>query len=288
MTTVGVVKEIWRFPVKSMQGGTVPSARVSAQGLAGDRAWAMRDETRSEVQWGKMFPQLMLCSARYREEPDGRDIKPVAITFPDGETIGSDDARVHDKLSALIGRAARLWPLQPAANVEFYKRYKPDPEKFMQEIAAAFAREPGEPMPNLSDFPGVLMDHVAVPGTFFDNEELNLITTASLAYMRGKNPNATWDVRRFRPNFLIETPAGASGQIEGDWIGRRLRVGAAELEISARTPRCGMTVQPQGDLLYDKTILRTIVREGEQCLGVGAHCRVPGIIKQGDSVELLG
>ena len=46
MTRVGTPKEIWRFPVKSMQGGVVPSARVTPQGVVGDRAWAMRDEVR--------------------------------------------------------------------------------------------------------------------------------------------------------------------------------------------------------------------------------------------------
>lgn len=287
MTKLGTVKEIWRFPVKSMQGATVPEAAVSAQGLCGDRAWAMRDETRSEVQWGKMFPQLMLCSARYVEEPDGRDVKTVEITFPDGETVTSDDERVHAKLTALIGRDARLWPLQPAENVEFYKRYKPDAAQFEQEIAEAFAREPGEPVPNLADFPEVLVDHVSVPGTFFDNEELHFITTASIACMQEHNPDANWDIRRFRPNFYIETVDGLEGLVENDWLGNRIAIGEVVVEVSAPTPRCGMTVRPQADIEYDKTILRTVVREANQCLGVGAHCRTPGVVHQGDSVELL-
>lgn len=287
MTRVGTVKEIWRFPVKSMQGDTIAACSVSTQGVLGDRCWAMRDETRREVQWGKMFPQLMLCSARYREEPDGAAIKPVDITFPDGETVGSDDPRVHDKLTELIGREAQLWPLQPADNVEFYKRYKPDEAQFAREIAEAFAREPGEPMPDLAQFPEVIIDHVAVPGTFFDNEELHLITTASMAYMREKAPDSEWDIRRFRPNFHIETEPGLEGLVENDWVGRRLRIGGVTLEISAPTVRCGMTVRPQDDLAFDKQILRTIVREGDQCLGVGAHCRESGTVRAGDPVELL-
>ncbi|MBI5615795.1 MAG: MOSC domain-containing protein [Gammaproteobacteria bacterium] len=284
---VGTVKEIWRFPVKSMQGARLDAARVSTQGIAGDRAWAMRDETRREVQWGKRFPLLMQCRASYRAEPDGATVPPVDITFPDGETIGSDDPAVHAKLSALFGIAARLWPLQPAANVAFYKRYKPDEAQFIQEIVAAFAREPGEPMPDLSQFPEVLMDHVAVPGTFFDNEELNLLTTASLAHLQRTEPAASWDVRRFRPNFLVETQHGITGLAEQDWLGRRLRLGEVEITIAAPTPRCGMTVQPQGELACDRLILRTIVRAAAQNLGVGAHCATPGTVRVGDPVELL-
>lgn len=287
MSKVGVVKEIWRFPVKSMQGATVAAARVSTRGIDGDRAWAMRDEKRKEVQWGKRYPLLMQCRARYRAEPDGLGIKPVEITFPDGATLGSDDQRVHDKLSELLGTPATLWPLQPAANVEFYKRYKPDEVQFAQEMADLFAREPGEPLPDFSQFPEVLMDHVAVPGTFFDNEELHLITTASMAHMRAQSPQASWDIRRFRPNFYIETASDLEGLVEQSWLGRRLRMGAVEMTISAPTPRCGMTVQAQGELEFDKAILRTIVSAGNQNLGVGAHCLQAGLVRQGDVVELV-
>ncbi len=287
MQQLGVVKEIWRYPVKSMQGDTIAAAAVSAHGVLGDRVWAMRDETRKEVQWGKRFPQLMQCRARYREEPDGRGIKAVEIEFPDGETLSSDDPAVHRKLSDLVGTRAQLWPLQPAENLEFYKRYKPDEEQFMRELTDVFAREPGEPLPDFSKFPEIIIDHVAVPGTFFDNEELHLITSASIRYMQSKNATANWDIRRFRPNFFIETPAGVDGLAENEWVGRRLRIGEVVLEITMPTPRCGMTVQPQGRIEYDKTILRTIVREADQNLGVGAHCRQAGTIRQGDAVELL-
>lgn len=288
MTTVGVIKEIWRFPVKSMQGDTVERCTVSKQGVLGDRCWAMRDEARREVQWGKKYPQLMLCKARYREEPDGGDIKPVDITFPDGETVGSDDGAVHAKLTALIGREAQLWPLQPASDIEFYKRYKPDEAQFLKEIADVFAREPGEPMPEMSDFPEILSDHVAVPGTFFDNEEIHMITTGSMRYMASKNPEAHWDIRRFRPNFYIETDAGLQGLVENDWAGKKIRIGATTLAVTVPTPRYGMTVQPQADLDYEKSILRTIVKEGDQNLGVGAHFYDGGEIGVGDTVEVLG
>ncbi len=287
MKTLGTIKELWRFPVKSMQGATVSACRVTSQGLVGDRCWAMRDEGRQEIQWGKMYPQLMLCAARYRHEPGDAEIAPVEITFPDGETVDSDNPHLAAKLSELIGRAATLWPLQPASKRDFYKRYKPDPEKFQHEMSGLFAREPGEPIPDFSLFPEVLMDYVAVPGTFFDNEELHLITTASLAYMRDKNPAASWDIRRFRPNFFIETEAALSGLAEQEWIGRRLQIGEVEIQISAATPRCGMTMQPQGELAFDKSILRTIVREGNQNLGVGAHVQRAGVVRVGDTVRLV-
>lgn len=98
---------------------------------------------------------------------------------------------------------------------------------------------------------------------------------------------ANWGVRRFRPNFLIETPPRMHGLVEQAWVGRKLRAGEATLEISAPTPRCGMTTRPQAELPFDKTILRTIVKEAAQNLGVGARVRVSGMVRAGERVELL-
>ncbi|MEZ5397338.1 MAG: MOSC domain-containing protein [Bryobacterales bacterium] len=130
------------------------------------------------------------------------------------------------------------------------------------------------------------MEHVAVPGTFFDNEEIHLLTTASLDRMRSLNPQGSWDVRRFRPNFLIETDEGIEGLVEQSWIGKQLRIGSTVLTIAAATPRCGMPTRPQADLGYDSSVLRTIVREASQNFGVGAHCGQAGEIREGDVVDL--
>jgi len=177
--------------------------------------------------------------------------------------------------------------VQPADNLEFYKRYIPSEQDFQEEMARVFAREEGEPMPDFGDFPEILLGHVSVPGTFFDNEELNLMTTASIAFMQSRNPDAEWDIRRFRPNFYVDTDEGLDGLVENGWVGKKMRIGTTTIEISAPTPRCGMTVQPQSDLAFDKSILRSVVKEADQNLGVGAHCREPGEIHVGDPVELI-
>ncbi len=289
MTTAGHVQTIWRYPVKSMQGDHLDSCEVTVNGIVGDRAWAVRDDVRAEVQWGKRLPQLMQCHAQYLREPrvDDRTTE-VQITFPDGEKLGNKDPRMDAKLTALCNIKASLWPLQPATDVKFYKRYKPDEAQWQEEIAQVFAREPGEPTPDLSLLPEVLIDHVAVPGTFFDNEAIHLMTTNSLSYMAQLNGAANWDVRRFRPNFLIACDDEPAGLIENDWVGKRLYVGEVELEISAPTVRCNMTTRAHGELDFDKTILRTVVREANQCLGVGAHVRRGGTLTVGAEIRVVG
>ena len=42
-TQLGVVVEIWRYPVKSLRGETVRSIRVGQRGIEHDRLWSIRD-----------------------------------------------------------------------------------------------------------------------------------------------------------------------------------------------------------------------------------------------------
>jgi uncharacterized protein YcbX len=52
------------------------------------------------------------------------------------------------------------------------------------------------------------------------------------------------------------------------------------------TPRCGMTIQAQAGLEKDPSILRTIVRDADQNLGIYANVIKSGEVKLGDLVEL--
>src|SRR5438105_1141448 len=95
---VGRVKEIWRYPVKSMAGERLGSCTLGAAGIPGDRGWAIRDETAGEIRGAKKLPQLLLCAARYVEEPSDGRIPPAEITFPDGRRLRLGGATVSVEL----------------------------------------------------------------------------------------------------------------------------------------------------------------------------------------------
>lgn len=289
-----------------MAGEQLQSSMVESLGLPGDRGWALRDETTGEITNGKRFPLLMQCAARYRTEPAGESIPQVDITLPDGSTTASDAADVNDRLSDLLRKPMTLWPRMPADNLEHYRRKSKAARMFARfakiaplrstlsklarfgnanaELRQLFSREPDEPIPDISTLPPELMEFTSPPGTYFDAFALNLLTTSSLEMMKRLNPQAIWDPRRFRPNFLIESHL--SGFIELDWGLQTFRIGATLVRCQIPTARCGMTTHAQKDLPKDPSVLRTIVKDADQNLGVYANVVEPGEVKVGDNVEL--
>ena len=302
---IGTLKQIWRYPVKSMAGETLNECAVGALGISGDRGWAFRDETTREITNGKHIPLLMQSSARYREEPVNGNIPQVDMTFGDGSTIGSDAPNVNDQISRILGKTVSLWPLQPPTNKAHYRRaslisrlvgFKVIRNQLPRllrmkaveaQVREAFSREPGEPLPDLTQVPPEILEFTSPLGTYFDAFPIHVLTTSSLAAMAKFNPNATWDVRRFRPNFLIDTDPELDGLLEAGWAGRGLRIGSVELKCEIPTVRCGMTIQAQKDFPKDPTVLRSIVKDADQTLGIYANVSKPGDAKLGDIVELL-
>jgi uncharacterized protein len=285
MSTVGRIAELWRYPVKSMGGEPVAGAMLGPLGVPGDRGWALRDEAAGEIRGAKKLPMLMRCHARYDAEPAADTIPPVTMTLPDGVTLGSDAADVHARLSALVGRAVTLWPRQPPDRREHYRRGLPDHADFDTELRDVFGRLPDEPLPDLSAIPPELFEFTSPLGTYFDLSPINLLTTASLRTLGTRNPSAQFDRRRFRPNLLIESRD--AGLPEMHWPGRHLRIGGAVLAVTLPTVRCGMTTHAVDELPKDASVLRTIVRDADQNLGVYATVEQPGAVAVGDTVELV-
>ena len=306
---VGTIKEIWRYPVKSMAGQRLENCTVGSLGIPGDRGWALRDETTKEITNGKRIPPLMKCAARYVADPSNGDIPNVDITFPDGTAISSNDPAINSRLSEVFQKDVTLWPRQPPTNKEHYRRRSasarlmapllrtsgfrsllPQLTKLpglSDQLRGLFSRESNEPVPDISLLPAEVLEFTSPLGTYFDAYSVNVLTTASLKRMATFNPTAIWDVRRFRPNFLIETADGVEDMVESAWAGKTLRLGTAELKGEIPCARCGMTTHAQGGLPKDPSVLRSIVKDADQNLGLYASVVKPGEVKIGDPVDLI-
>ena len=114
-----------------------------------------------------------------------------------------------------------------------------------------------------------------------------LTASATLDRLRALYPRGRFEVRRFRPNIIVETAAGGEDFAENAWIGKTLAIGdAVTLSITGPCPRCVMTTLPQGDLPHDAGVLRTAVQNNGGNVGVYASVLRGGKVRRGDSVRL--
>lgn len=285
---VGRIKQIHRYPVKSMGGELLEEVELALRGLPGDRAWAVRDEVRGGIRGAKKIPALMGLQARYVKAPPVEGSGPAEITLPDGSTLETSDPDVNDRVTKAIDYSVTLWPLLPADALDHYRRGAPAHDDMEKELRAMFGRAPDEPLPDLSVFPPELIEFESPPGTYFDAFPLLLMTETTLRTIQEKAPESRFDVRRFRPNLLIADSGSSEPFPENAWCGRRLKIGEAILEITVECPRCVMTTHGFEDLPKDPKIMRTLVRESGGNLGVYAKVEKPGRIALGDRIELLG
>ena len=140
------------------------------------------------------------------------------------------------------------------------------------------------------DTAATLPDSFALPpGTFFDAASIHVLASGTLAHLRTLiGEDAQVDLRRFRPNIVIDTESGLEGFLEDDWLGGALEVGDCVSIVQLRpTLRCVMTTHPQADLERDRRILRTAAQYHQAQVGVWASIGTPGTVRVGDSVVLV-
>jgi uncharacterized protein YcbX len=89
------VLELWRYPVKSMQGEQLAKTDVGPQGLLGDRGWALFDLDTGLGLTARRAPDLLFAAGRLR--PDGT----AEVILPDG-TVTTDDAVLSDWLGRSV------------------------------------------------------------------------------------------------------------------------------------------------------------------------------------------
>ena len=282
------VSQLWRYPVKSMIGEQMESVDVSSTGVAGDRMWATRDLERGGIRGAKKIPLLLQCESQLLG--DGH----VEITMPNGAVTTSRAGDANDVLSNALGHRVELEALRPAADSEHFRRGAPDLDDPMQELRNLFGRIDDEPIPNLGAFPRDLMvtlaEYESPPGTYYDMFPLMLMSEQSITHLQHALPNSSIDVRRFRPSIVIDSPLdrGDDPLPELSWVDRTATIGSATIEFVIACPRCVMVTRAIDDSVgEDRAVLRYVVRELNQDVGVYANIIEPGTISEGDELIFI-
>ena len=232
------VRQLWRYPVKSLAGHTVERADVGPLGLDGDRGLGLHDLDTGLVLTARRVPELLFATPVPADGAGGG----WAIALPDGTTTADDAV-----LSRWLGRRIELRRAEPQAHARY-------------EIARNDDRPEGE----WTEWDGP-------DGVFHDSGRTRVSIVSAEAV-------GDWDVRRFRANVVV------TGGDERDLLGRRIRIGGADLEVVKQIDRCVMVTRPQPGFERDKDVLVQVHRRRDGCFGVGAVVHGPGEIAVGDPV----
>jgi uncharacterized protein len=247
------VLELWRFPVKSMQGEQLQQAEIGPEGITGDRCWALFDLDTGFGLTARRVPDLLFAAGRLRD--DGG----VEVVLPDG-TVTTDDGVLSDWLGRRVA-------LRGVGDVPDRPRYEsPDDDLAEAEPETRAEGRAAEQAGRWHDWQGG-------SGAFHDNSggRVSLVTTATLG---------TWDRRRFRSNVVLD------GAGEDGLVGTRVRLGEAVLDLGEPIPRCVMVTRPQpGGIARDTSVLKSIHRERGGDLAVGALVHTPGRVRTGDELR---
>lgn len=96
------VLQLWRYPVKSLQGEQLSVTDVGERGLVGDRAWGLLDRATGLTLTARRVPELLFAHGMLQR--DGAAL----VRLPDGTETADDE-----ELSRWLGRDVALTAATP-------------------------------------------------------------------------------------------------------------------------------------------------------------------------------
>jgi uncharacterized protein YcbX len=247
------VKAIHIAPVKSLGLQHPAKVHVGPRGIVEDRRFYLVNQ-QGQLLTQRQMGQLVQVNAEYMVEPEW-----LRLSFPNGAII---EGPVEP------GRAigTRIWDRRVRGHVL-----------------------EGDWNAALSDFCGEPVFLVASdePGQCYDEFPISILSQASLQELNHRSDGAaTFDSRRFRPNFLLE---GCQPHQEDTWLSRSIQIGK-ELRVLllAPDPRCAITTHDPATGDRDADTLRLILsyRPSPRTAYFGVYGIVerPGTVLVGDLV----
>ncbi|MDX6301963.1 MAG: uncharacterized protein QOF53_3177 [Nocardioidaceae bacterium] len=229
-----------------------PSVELSLEGPVGDRVFCLVDPARSRVVRTVENPTLMRTVARW----DGRVL---AADLPAGSVRGAPAPTGETLEVDYWGRTVAL-------------------EVLGGPWRAAYSEYLGYP---------VELARGSKAGDVVYGGSVSLVTSSSLDCV-AERLGAAVDSAQLRATFTVQTD-GEPPHVEDSWVGRRVRVGEAEVEVRSALPRCAVVDLDPATGHRRADVLRTLAgyrrAQGEVLFGVDAVVTTPGRVAVGAVVE---
>jgi uncharacterized protein len=246
------VSRIGLAALKGTRHVGLPSVDLTADGPRGDRVFCLVDPARGRVVRTVENPTLLQTVARWHGgvlSTQLPDERVVGVPEPTGELVKAD----------YWGRSVAL-------------------EVLAGPWAAAYSRHLGCP---------VELARSVHPGEVVYGGSVSLVAESSVARVQDQ-VGVPLDSARFRATFTVATP-GEPAYTEDEWIGRRLRLGEAEVQVRGALPRCAVVDLDPTTGARRGQVLRALGHDRragtEIVFGVDAAVTKPGRVDLGAAVE---
>jgi uncharacterized protein YcbX len=263
MNIIGTVESLWRYPVKSMRGEELDEMFVGFAGVYGDRLFAFESSASPKgfpYFTGREQRQMLRYRPRFRH-PD-KAARPVnlaeAESMPPG--VNPISANTAELMIDVETPDHKTLPIDDAALIDMLRAGMDEKHQLT-----------------------LLRSDRAMT----DCRPLSIFAVQS-AKKLGEETGVTVDKRRFRANVYLDLTS-SGGFAEDEFVGRSLRIGPkVTVSVLERDPRCMMITLDPDTGEKEPAILKKVAQAHSGMAGVYGAVLAEGMVRKGDSVELLG
>ncbi len=260
MNVIGTVESLWRYPVKSMRGEELDEMFAGYAGVYGDRVFAFTSSLSPKgfpFFTGRDQRQMIRYRARFRNpEKAARPINLAEAESSGANPISANASELMIEVETPDGKTIAID--DPAlidnlrANIDGKHELK------------------------------LLRSDKAIT----DCRPLSIFALQS-AKKLGEETGTNVDKRRFRANVYVDLTS-ADAFAENEFVGKTLRIGSkVVVSVLERDPRCMMITLDPDTAEKTPAILKQVAQAHEGMAGVYGAVLMEGMIRKGDSVELI-
>jgi uncharacterized protein YcbX len=236
---LGRISALFRYPIKSMAGESLDTAKIGWHGIEGDRRLAFRRlADRGAFPWltASRLPALLLYRPIGCQDATGEPL-PTRVRTPDG------------------------------------KEYELTDEALQREIATRHRAD---------------VELMQLKHGIFDDATVSAITLGTIQGLARESCQAA-DVRRFRPNLVIDTKDAQPFE-EDRWVGKVLEFGSEgtgpAVSVTMRDLRCVMINLDPDTAEANTEVMKTVIRMNDNHAGVYGTVVKTGELHVGQVVRL--
>lgn len=241
----------------------MPEVFMGFSGIYGDRCYAfMNSAARKGFPYlnANVQQQMLLYSPQFRY-PE-RSLKPPNLTEADSISPGVNPANgeTEDMILDIVTPSGKIFCIDDPAIIKLL----------------------GEGLSEKNQLKLVHSDRALT-----DCRPVSLISLQTVRQIESEL-SMPIDKRRFRANIYFNFATESGGFAEDKFVGRRLRIGSkATVMILERDPRCKLISLDPETGEHQPEVLRKVVQAHANFAGVYCAVLVEGLLKKGDSIELV-